>query len=38
VLLVGAVALIMSTSSMQRRRRWSTPVSTYRYTEERQWS
>jgi len=38
VLLVGAVALILSTSSMQRRRRWSTPVSTYRYTEERQWS
>ncbi|MEI8238625.1 MAG: hypothetical protein WCI22_04330 [Actinomycetota bacterium] len=38
VLLVGAGALLLGTSSMQRRRRWSSPVSTYRYTEERHWS
>jgi hypothetical protein len=38
VLLLGAGALLVGTGAMQRRRRWSTPVSTYRYSEERHWS
>lgn len=39
LLLVGsALALLAGTGMMQRRRRWSTPVSTYRYNEERRWS
>ncbi len=38
VLIGGALALFAGTGMMQRRRRWSTPVSTYRYNEERRWS
>ncbi len=39
LMLVGsALALFAGTGMMQRRRRWSTPVSTYRYNEERRWS
>lgn len=39
LLLVGAgVALLASSGAMRRRRRWSAPVSTYRYNEERRWS
>ncbi len=38
VLIAGAAALFAGTGMMQRRRRWSTPVSTYRYNEERRWS
>jgi hypothetical protein len=39
LLLIGsALALLAGTGMMQRRRRWSTPVSTYRYNEERRWS
>ena len=38
LLIGGALALFAGTGMMQRRRRWSTPVSTYRYNEERRWS
>jgi hypothetical protein len=39
LLLVGAgLGLFVSSTRMGRTRRWSTPVSTYRYREERRWS
>ncbi len=39
LLLVGAaLALLAGTGMMRRRKRWSTPVNTYRYQEERRWS
>lgn len=39
LLLIGAgVALLAGSGAMRRQRRWSTPVSTYRYNEERRWS
>ncbi len=39
LLLVGVgLALLASTGMMRKRQRWSTPVSTYRYNEERHWS
>jgi hypothetical protein len=39
LLLVGvALALLVGTGVMRRRKRWSTPVSTYRYQDERRWS
>jgi hypothetical protein len=38
LLVSGGLALLLSTGAMRRRRRWSTPVSTYRYQEERRWS
>ncbi len=34
VLIGGALAIFAGTGMVQRRRRWSTPVSTYRYNEE----
>lgn len=34
----GALALLAGTGIMRRRKRWSTPVNTYRYQEERRWS
>ena len=34
----GGLALFVASSRMGRSRRWSTPVSTYRYREERNWS
>ena len=38
LLIGGAAALLLGTGLMRRRRRWSTPVNTYRYNEERRWS
>ncbi len=39
LLLLGAgLGLFVSSNRMGRGRRWSTPVSTYRYREERRWS
>lgn len=39
LLLVGAALALLAGSGMaSRRKRWSTPVSTYRYNEERRWS
>ncbi|MEQ1704039.1 MAG: hypothetical protein ABMA25_28360, partial [Ilumatobacteraceae bacterium] len=38
LLVGGALALLAGTGAMRRRQRWSTPVSTYRYQEERSWS
>lgn len=39
LLLIGASLALMATSGvMRRRRRWSQPISTYRYSEERRWS
>lgn len=39
LLLVGAaLGLLAGTGVMRRRKRWSTPVNTYRYQEERRWS
>jgi hypothetical protein len=39
LLLIGsALGLLAGTGMMRRRQRWSTPVSTYRYNEERRWS
>lgn len=38
LLIGGALALLAGTGIMRRRKRWSTPVSTYRYQEERRWS
>jgi hypothetical protein len=36
---VGAgIALLLSSGLIRRRRRWSAPVSTYRYHEQRHWS
>jgi hypothetical protein len=34
----GGLALFVASSRMGRGRRWSTPISTYRYREERSWS
>jgi len=34
----GGLALFVLSSRIGRSRRWSTPVSTYRYREERNWS
>jgi hypothetical protein len=38
VLVGGGLALFVVSSRIGRSRRWSTPVSTYRYREERNWS
>jgi hypothetical protein len=39
LVLAGAgLALFASSAKMGRSRRWSTPISTYRYREERRWS
>jgi hypothetical protein len=38
LLVGGALAIFAGSGIMRRRRRWSTPVSTYRYNEERRWS
>jgi hypothetical protein len=38
LLVGGALALLAGTGMMRRRQRWSTPVNTYRYQEERRWS
>ena len=38
VLVAGGLALFTMSNRMGRSRRWSTPVSTYRYREERRWS
>jgi hypothetical protein len=38
VLIGGGVALLVGSGLVRRRRRWSSPVSTYRYREERNWS
>jgi len=38
VLVGGALGIFAGSGMMRRRRRWSTPVSTYRYNEERRWS
>ncbi|MDO8364084.1 MAG: hypothetical protein Q7V88_14400 [Actinomycetota bacterium] len=38
LLIGGALALLAGTGMMTRRRRWSTPVNTHRYNEERRWS
>ena len=38
VLVGGGVALLVGSGLVRRRRRWSAPVSTYRYREERNWS
>lgn len=39
LVLVGAgLALLAGTGAIRRKRRWSTPVNTYRYQEERRWS
>jgi|JI10StandDraft_1071094.scaffolds.fasta_scaffold106260_1 hypothetical protein len=38
VLVGGALGIFAGGGMMRRRRRWSTPVSTYRYNEERRWS
>jgi hypothetical protein len=38
VLVGGGVALLLGSGLVRRRRRWSSPVSTYRYREERNWS
>jgi hypothetical protein len=38
VLAGAGLALFMASTRMGRSRRWSTPVSTYRYREERSWS
>jgi hypothetical protein len=38
VLAGGGVALLASSGLIRRRRRWSSPVNTYRYNEERHWS
>lgn len=36
-LFVAGGALIASAAMMSRQRRWSTPINTYRYSEERRW-
>jgi hypothetical protein len=38
VLVAAGLALFTMSNRMGRTRRWSTPVSTYRYREERRWS
>ncbi len=38
LLVGGGLALLAGTGMMRRKQRWSTPVSTYRYQEERRWS
>ncbi|MCU1502662.1 MAG: hypothetical protein JWM12_2016 [Ilumatobacteraceae bacterium] len=38
VFIGGGVALLLGSGLVRRRRRWSSPVSTYRYREERNWS
>lgn len=38
LLVGGAIALWVGNGAMNRRRRWSQPISTYRYNEERRWS
>jgi hypothetical protein len=38
VLTAAGLALFLASTRMGRSRRWSTPVSTYRYREERSWS
>lgn len=38
ILAAAGLALFASSARMGRSRRWSTPVSTYRYREERRWS
>lgn len=38
VLVGGAGACFAASGMMSRRRRWSAPVSTYRYNEERRWN
>ena len=38
VLVAAGLALFAGSARMGRNRRWSTPVSTYRYREERSWS
>jgi hypothetical protein len=38
LLVAGGLALFIGSARMGRNRRWSTPVSTYRYREERNWS
>ncbi len=38
LLIGGGLGLLVSSGMMRRRKRWSTPVSTYRYNEERRWS
>ena len=39
LLLAGAgLAMFVGSARMGRSRRWSQPVSTYRYREERRWS
>lgn len=38
VLVGGGAALLVGSGLVRRRRRWSAPVSTYRYREERNWS
>lgn len=38
VLVAGGLGLFTMSNRMGRSRRWSTPVSTYRYREERRWS
>jgi hypothetical protein len=37
LLVGGGLALLAGSGMLQRRRRWSSPVSTYRYSEERRW-
>jgi len=34
----GGIALLASSGIIRRRRRWSAPVSTYRYAEDRRWT
>lgn len=38
VLVGGALALFAGSGMARKNKRWSTPVSTYRYNEERRWS
>lgn len=38
VLIGGALALFAGSGMINRRRRWNTPVSSYRYSEDRRWS
>lgn len=38
LLIGGALALLAGIGMMRRRQRWSTPVNTYRYQEERRWT
>ena len=38
VLILGAFLAVAGSGMMRRQRRWSQPISTYRYSEERRWS